>query len=70
MKTTLETLVKKLKAGYSITVTGFAKDNAALAKRRAEAVVAFLDARVKDHVVVKVVTNTKLSKVTVATTKT
>ena len=69
-KTTLGTLAKKLKAGYWITITGYAKNDAALAKRRALVVEAFLAARVKTHVTIKVVTNTTLSKVTVATTKT
>jgi hypothetical protein len=70
MKSTLGVLAKKLKAGYSITITGFAKDDAALARRRALAVEAFLEARVKIHITIRVVTNTTLSKVAVATTKT
>jgi outer membrane protein OmpA-like peptidoglycan-associated protein len=70
MKANLAILAKKLARGYSITVTGYAKGNAVLAKRRAEVVAAFLGTRVKIHVTIKVVTNTALSKVTVATTRT
>ena len=70
MKKSLAKLVTKLASGYSITVTGYAKDNAALAKRRAQAVGAYLDARVKAHVTIRIVTRTTLNKVTVATTKT
>jgi outer membrane protein OmpA-like peptidoglycan-associated protein len=70
MKVSLVILAKKLARGYSITVTGYAKNNAVLAKRRAEVVAAFLATRVKTHVTIKVVTNTSLSKVTVTTTRT
>jgi outer membrane protein OmpA-like peptidoglycan-associated protein len=70
MKATLATLAKKLARGDSITVTGYAKGNAVLAKRRAEVVAAFLSLRVKTHVTIRVVTKTSLSRATVVTTRT
>jgi outer membrane protein OmpA-like peptidoglycan-associated protein len=70
MKANLAILAKRLARGYSITVTGYANGNAGLAKRRAEVVAKFLSTRVKTHVTIKVVTNTNVSKVTVATTRT
>jgi outer membrane protein OmpA-like peptidoglycan-associated protein len=70
MKANLAILAKKLARGYSITVTGYAKRNAVLAKRRAEVVAAFLATLVKTHVTLKVVTKTTSSKATVVTTRT
>jgi outer membrane translocation and assembly module TamA len=60
--------VKKLVAGASITVTGYAKGNAAVANSRATAVVNFLKKRVAIHVKIKTVTRTTMNQVTVVTT--
>jgi hypothetical protein len=63
-------LATKLAAGDSVTITGYAIDNGALAKRRAQDVAAYLLAKVKVHVTIKTVTKTAANKVTVTTTKT
>lgn len=65
----LKSLATKLVAGASITVTGYAKNDAGLANQRAHDVAAYLDARVKIHVTIKTVTRTNVNKVTVVTTK-
>jgi outer membrane protein OmpA-like peptidoglycan-associated protein len=66
-KSELNTLSKELVKGASITVTGFAKDNAKLAKGRASAVANYLKA--KAHATVKEVTSSSANSATVATTK-
>ncbi len=65
----LTALAKKLLAGASVTITGYAKGNAGLARSRATAVAKYLLTRVKVHVTEKTVTNAAASKITVATTK-
>lgn len=65
----LVALASKLTPGGTITVTGFAKDDVALAKQRAQTVAAFLTTRVKVHVAIKTVTNSSASKVVVTATK-
>jgi len=55
-------------SGARITITGYAKNNLALARRRADAVAAYLKART--HVTVTIRVSTAPSnKVTVVTTK-
>jgi hypothetical protein len=68
-RSALLALSKKLTAGETITVTGYAKGDKALAKRRAQEVGAFLSARAKVHFVIKAVTITAVNKVTVTTTR-
>jgi len=68
-KRTLVSLSRELLAGASVTVTGFAKGNAKLAKSRASAAVNYLKSSVAVHVTIKTVTSTTANKVTVTTTK-
>jgi outer membrane protein OmpA-like peptidoglycan-associated protein len=68
-KDVLRALAKKLTAGGSITVVGYAHDNALLARRRAAAVANFLVHLVSVHVSIKVVTTSIVDKVMVITTK-
>jgi hypothetical protein len=65
----LSMLAGKLAAGDSVTVTGYARGNGALAKRRAQDVAAFLSGKVKVHITIKTVIKTAANKVIVATTK-
>jgi hypothetical protein len=65
----LNTLAKKLIAGASLVVTGFARGNAALARSRALAVHGYLAKKVSLHVTIKTDTATAANAVTVATTK-
>ena len=67
-KRSLQVLAGKLTAGASLTVTGFAKSNSSLARRRASAVATFLSGRAKIHVRLRSVTSTSSNKVTVVTT--
>jgi outer membrane protein OmpA-like peptidoglycan-associated protein len=68
-KSTLATLSKKLTSGASIIFTGYAKNNTALAKGRAEAVRNYLSSKVKIRFVLRMVTSSPANKVTVITTK-
>jgi hypothetical protein len=65
----LRALAKKLIAGASITVTGFAIGNARLAKSRADAVQRYLELRVHLRVTDKTNTVRFVNAVTVVTTK-
>ncbi len=67
----LTALAKKLVAGASVVITGYAKANTALARSRARAVAKFLSSRVrfKIHVTLKTSTTTAASKVTVLTAR-
>jgi peptide/nickel transport system substrate-binding protein len=67
-KRSLQVLAGKLTVGASLTVTGFAKSNSSLARRRASAVATFLSGRVKIHASLRSVTSTSSNKVTVVTT--
>jgi len=67
-ETILQALVKKLATGDSVTCTGYAKDNAALANRRATAVANYLSHRIKLHLTIKRVTDLRANKTTVTTT--
>jgi outer membrane protein OmpA-like peptidoglycan-associated protein len=66
-KSELTKLSKELVRGASITVTGYAKGNAKLAKGRASAVADYLKA--KAHATVKSVTTSGANTATVVTTK-
>jgi len=52
-----------------VTVTGYAKSNAALAKKRAQAVAAFLKGAASVTVSIKTVTNVAKNAAVVTTTK-
>ena len=65
-KRTLQAFAKKLAAGDSVIVTGYAKDNSVLAKSRAKTAANYLSSWVKVHVTLKSVTNVAVDKVTVA----
>jgi outer membrane protein OmpA-like peptidoglycan-associated protein len=68
-KDVLRALAKKLTAGGSITVVGYAHDDAGLARRRAASVANFLVHLVSVHVSIKVITTSTVDKVMVITTK-
>jgi len=65
----LGALAKKLVAGASVTVTGYAKGNVVLAKSRARVTSKYLSGKIKIHATLKTVTSASLNKVTVITTK-
>jgi alpha-tubulin suppressor-like RCC1 family protein len=64
-KSVLTAFVKKLGAGETVTITGYARGSTALARKRATGVADYLKSRVELHVVVKVVSKTTASEVTV-----
>ena len=68
-KDVLRALAKKLSAGGSITVIGFAHNDRALARRRADVVANFLVQHVSVHVTTKFETTSTVDKVMVVTTK-
>jgi len=68
-KSAIKALAKKLSRGASVTVTGYAKSNAALAKKRAQAVAAFLKGAASVTVSIKTVTNVAKNAAVVTTTK-
>jgi hypothetical protein len=68
-KVALQALTKKLRSGASLTVTGYAKGNTVLAKRRATTTANYLSSRFPVHVALKSVTNSAVNKATVTTTK-
>jgi outer membrane protein OmpA-like peptidoglycan-associated protein len=68
-KNSLTALAKKLSAGASVTITGYAKGNTTVAMRRATAVANFLKSKVRVTTTLKVVTKSLVSEVTVTTTK-
>jgi len=68
-KTLLLVLISKLKSGASLTVTGYAHDDAALAKDRATLVADFLRDHLSLHVSIKMVTTSAIGRVMVVTTK-
>ncbi len=63
----LNNLASTLTKGSTVTIVGYAKNNAILARSRARAVAAFLDARAMIHWKVKIVTNRTLNEVTIVT---
>ncbi len=65
----LSALAKRLTAGGSITIVGYAHDNTALARKRALAVANYLTRLVSVHVSIKIVTTSTISKVMIVTTK-
>jgi hypothetical protein len=66
-RSTLLALVKRLFAGASLTITGYAFDNASLATSRAEAVEQFVLSHVKVHVSLHHVINLDAARVVVTT---
>jgi hypothetical protein len=66
-KEALTSLAKRLVAGATVTITGYAKGSARLARSRANAAAKYLFSRVKIHLTLKTVSNTTANKVTVAT---
>jgi len=68
-KDVLSALVKKLSPGGSVTIIGYAHDDKALARRRADVVANFLVKQVSVHVVIKINTASTVNKVLVVTAK-
>jgi len=68
-RATLRILARKLVGGASVTVTGFAKGNAALARSRALSVAKYLRTLVRVTVKIQVVTNSNANNVFVVTSK-
>ena len=68
-KNVLSALAKKLVKGGSVTVVGYAHDDATLARKRAEVVASYLAAKVAVHVSIKIVTTSTVNKVMVITTR-
>jgi outer membrane protein OmpA-like peptidoglycan-associated protein len=68
-KDALIAVAKKLVAGADVTVTGYARRDASLAKERATTVATELSRRVKLRITLRYVTNEVGNKVTVATSK-
>ena len=68
-KNVLSALVKRLSTGDAITIIGYAHDDKALARRRADVVANFLLQHVSVHVSIEIITTSTVDKVTVITTK-
>jgi outer membrane protein OmpA-like peptidoglycan-associated protein len=68
-KDVLSALFKKLSAGGSITIIGYAYDDKALARARADVVANFLTQHVSVHVSIKIVTTSTVAKTMIVTTK-
>ena len=68
-KQALTTLTRKLVAGATVTIVGYARGNVRLAKTRAEAVSGFLSIKLMLHVTLRTVTSMRASKATVTTIK-
>jgi outer membrane protein OmpA-like peptidoglycan-associated protein len=68
-KDVLSALVKKLSTGGSITIIGYAYDDKALARERADVVANFLTQHVSVHVSIKIITTSTVAKVMIVTTK-
>jgi hypothetical protein len=68
-KTQLRTLAKKLVDGASLTITGYAKNDARLAKSRASAVARYLESLVRVKVTLKTVVTSSSNHVIVVTNK-
>jgi hypothetical protein len=65
----LRALGKKLQNGGVVIIAGYASHDAALAKKRADVVAAYLEEAVGVHAVIKVVTTSTVNKVVVDTAK-
>ena len=65
----LSALAAKLSAGAAVTVTGYAKGSATLARKRAAAAAAFLKSKLSLSVTIKSVTSSSSNKATVVTTR-
>ena len=68
-RSALRALAKKLVAGAEVTITGYAKGNAVLARSRANAVARYLKSLVSVRVTEKTVTTSSANDVTVRTIK-
>ena len=68
-KNSLTAWAKKLSVGASITITGFAKDDAGVARSRATIVAKFIQSKVRVTTHLKIATQTSANKVTVTTGK-
>jgi outer membrane protein OmpA-like peptidoglycan-associated protein len=68
-KDALKALLKKLESGASITITGYAKSDPALARKRAQIVEEFLKSKGIFHFTLKIVTSTSANRVVVTTVK-
>jgi len=68
-KRTLNGLARKLKVGASVTITGYSKNNVSLARNWAKAVGRYLLAKIRIHITVETVSNTKSNEVTIVATK-
>ena len=68
-KNALSALAKKLASGGAVTFIGYAHNNAALARKRAEIVAAYLVGKVAVHVTFKIATTSLVNKVVVDTSK-
>ena len=68
-KDVLSALVKRLSAGGSVTVIGYAHGDKALARKRAAIVANFLLQQVSVHVSIKIITTSTVDKVVIITTK-
>jgi outer membrane protein OmpA-like peptidoglycan-associated protein len=65
----LRALAKKLQNGAVVIITGYARHDAALAKRRSDVAAAYLEKVVGVHAVIKVVTTSTVNKVVVDAAK-
>jgi outer membrane protein OmpA-like peptidoglycan-associated protein len=68
-KNVLAALVKRLSAGGSLTIIGYAQGDRALALSRAEVVAIYLRQHLSLHVSLKTVTSSSVPKVMIVTTK-
>jgi hypothetical protein len=68
-KNVLNALVKRLSKGSSLTIIGYALDNKALARERAEVVAAYLVSHLSVRITIKVITTSMVAKVKIVTTK-
>jgi outer membrane protein OmpA-like peptidoglycan-associated protein len=68
-KAALRALARKLLPGASVTITGYAMGNAALAKRRATVVANYLKQQVQIRVTLKTVVTSRVNQSSVTTTR-
>lgn len=68
-KNVLSALAKVLKPGDSVTITGFAYHDAALARKRASVVASFLKDLLKVRMTISINTASRVGKVIVSTTR-
>jgi hypothetical protein len=68
-KNTLSALARRLVRGGSVTIIGYAHNDSALARKRAEIAAVYLVGKVSVHVTIKIVTTDAVNKVVVDTSK-